>query len=206
MERLKANMGIAKHRFRNHEINPETEILIIGTFNPDTPENTADFFYGRQRNFLWTLLPTAYGDESLKGKPKQEKLDYIKEKRVDFIDLISEVDVDETSNYDDDYLDKRVTKWRNVIAELEQLKKLRKVCFSRKSFSGIPKMKERIEDIRLYCEKWGIHFEYLATPARFYRADKQEEWSRFLNNNTQFRTSRFIGDGSEISIIRKDDN
>lgn len=180
MDRLKEKMAIVKHRFRNHKINPDTEILIIGTFNPDTPENIADFFYGRQRNFLWTLVPKAFGDESLKGKTREEKLLFINSKSIDFIDLISEVDVDETSNYDDDYLDSKVKTWRNVIVEIEQLKKLSKVCFSRKSFSGIPKMKERIESIRLHCEQWGIHFEYLTTPARFYRADKQEEWTKFL--------------------------
>jgi G:T/U-mismatch repair DNA glycosylase len=174
-------MAIVKHRFRKHELNPDTETLIIGTFNPDTPENVADFFYGRQRNFLWTLVPKAFGDESLKGKTRQEKIEYIRERKIDFIDLISEVSVEEVSNYDDDYLDSKVTTWRNVLSEIEQLKKLNKVCFSRKSFSGIPKMKERIENIRLYCEKWGIRFEYLTTPARFYRADKQDEWTNFLN-------------------------
>ena len=95
---------------------------------------------------------------------------------------------------------------RTLQPEIEQLKKLNKVCFSRKSFSGIPKMKERIESIRLYCQQWGIHFEYLTTPARFYRADKQDEWTEFLNGDKQFRASRFISDGSEITIIKKDDN
>jgi len=66
-----------KHRFINHTINPKTEILIIGTFNPDTEENIADFFYGRSRNFLWTLLATAYNEASLKGQPRDEKLKFI---------------------------------------------------------------------------------------------------------------------------------
>ena len=207
MDRLKQEeMTIIKHRFRNHEINQETETLIIGTFNPDTPENVADFFYSRQRNFLWTLVPKAFGDESLKGKTREEKISYVKKRNIDFIDLISEVDVDESSNYDDNYLDSRVTTWRNVIVEIEQLKKLNKVCFSRKSFSGIPIMKERIESIRLCCEQWGIHFEYLTTPARFYREDKQDEWTRFLNGTKGIRFERFTSDGSDITIIKKDDN
>lgn len=172
---------LVRHRFLNHTIDPETEILIIGTFNPDTPENEADFFYGRQRNFLWTLVPKSFGDESLKNHTKQEKLNYIRRQKIDFIDLICEVDVDEVSNYDDAYLDSRVISWRDVISEIEQLKKLKKVCFSRKSFSGIPNMKEKIEAVRLYCDKSGIRFMYLTTPARFYRADKQEEWTNFLN-------------------------
>ena len=57
-----------KHRFVDHKIDVNTEILVVGTFNPETPENIADFFYGRQRNFLWTLMPTAFGENSLKGK------------------------------------------------------------------------------------------------------------------------------------------
>lgn len=44
-------------------------------------------------------------------------------------------------------------------------------------------MRERIEKIRLYCENEGIGFEYLATPARYYRADKQDEWTRFLKGD-----------------------
>lgn len=196
-------MTIVKHRFQKHEINPETETLIIGTFNPDTSENVADFFYGRQRNFLWTLVPKAFGDESLKGKTRQEKISYVKKRKIDFIDLVGEVDVDETSNYNDGYLDSRVTTWRNVIAEIEQLKKLNKVCFSRKSFSGIPKMKERIESIRLHCERLGIQFKYLTTPARFYRADKQDEWTKFLNSGERIRFERFTSDGSDITIIKK---
>ncbi len=62
-----------RHRFIDHNINPKTETLVIGTFNPDTKENIADFFYGRQRNFLWTLIPTAFNETSLKGKTRNEK-------------------------------------------------------------------------------------------------------------------------------------
>ena len=70
-------MTIIKHRFLSHEINSATEILIIGTFNPDAKDNKAEFFYGRDRNFLWRLLPTAFGIENLKDKTKREKLDFI---------------------------------------------------------------------------------------------------------------------------------
>lgn len=30
-----------KHRFLDHQIHPETAILIIGTFNPETSDNNA---------------------------------------------------------------------------------------------------------------------------------------------------------------------
>jgi len=174
-----------KHRFLDHQIDPNTEILVIGTFNPDTEENVADFFYGRQRNFLWALIPTAFNETSLKGKSKEEKLEFIKRFKIDFIDLISEVEVDEAANYDDGYIDSKVTEWRNVIAELNKLQNLKKVCLTRKSFGDIPNMKARIDEIKDYCEQRKIPLQFLATPARFYRQDKQTEWSNFFNDGNR---------------------
>jgi G:T/U-mismatch repair DNA glycosylase len=170
-----------RHRFIDHQINPKTEILVMGTFNPDTEENIADFFYGRQRNFLWTLIPTALGEASLKGKSKDEKLKFIERFKIDFIDLISEVEVNEAANYDDGYIDSKVSEWRNVIAELNKLQNLKKICFTRKSFGDIPNMKARIDEIESYCEQRKIPLQLLTTPARFYRQDKQTEWTKFFN-------------------------
>lgn len=173
---------LVKHRFEHHIISPYTEILIIGTFNPDTPENVADFFYGRPRNFLWILVPAAFGDGSLKECAKSEKLAYIKYRKLDFIDLIAEVNVDTPNDYADSYLDKMVTGWNDIIHRAEQLQYLKKICFTRKTFSGIPNMKKRIETISDFCEQKGITFQYLPTPARFYRADKQQEWTNFFTS------------------------
>jgi G:T/U-mismatch repair DNA glycosylase len=36
-------------------------MLIIGTFNPATYKNQADFFYSRGKNYFWRLLPVAFG-------------------------------------------------------------------------------------------------------------------------------------------------
>ncbi len=174
-------MTVIKHRFLDNKINPRAETLIIGTFNPETSDNKADFFYGRQRNHLWTLIPTAFGESNLKGNSKEEKLAFIERQKIGFIDIISSVTVDEVANYYDGYLDSRVSEWRNVISEIEKLKNIKRVCFTRKTFSDIPKMKTEIEKVRQFCEEKKIHFQYLTTPARFYRADKQEEWSSFLN-------------------------
>jgi len=173
-------MTRVKHKFLKHKINPETEILIVGTFNPEGNDNEANFFYSRQRNYLWTLIPKAFGLESLKGKSQSEKLDFITERKIDFIDLIKEIEVDQVLNYYDGYLDKKDKTWRDVISEMENLKNLKKVCFTRKTFSDIPEMKQRIEGIKQYCERWGIKFECLVTPARFYNSDKQAEWTKFL--------------------------
>ena len=67
-------MVIVAHKFKNHHIQPDTEILVIGTFSPDAPKNLADFFYGRNRNNLWKLIPFAFDKESLKSKPTNDKI------------------------------------------------------------------------------------------------------------------------------------
>lgn len=175
-------MTRVRHLMQHHVIRPETETLIIGTFNPDTKDNVADFFYGRQRNSMWVLLPTAYGLGSLKEKSKNEKLSFIKEKQIDFIDLISEVEVEEgeEANYDDAYIDKRVAEWKDVIGEINKLPSLKKVCFTRKTLADVPEMKKRIEEIEMHCKKNKIYFQYLKTPARTYSEVKQKIWSEFF--------------------------
>lgn len=175
-------MILVKHRSRNHEINPETEILIIGTFNPDTEKNQADFFYGRRQNFLWRLLSRAFHYYDLKGHNKEDKLHFMYKNGIDFTDLIEEVLVDQgkEANYDDVYLDSSVARWTDVIRQMKALKKLRKVCFTRRSFGGIPNMKSRIDEIGTYCRENHIQFQCLTTPSRFYREDKQAEWTKFF--------------------------
>lgn len=175
-------MITVKHRFLNHQISPDTETLIIGTFNPETPDNTAEFFYGRSRNFLWRLLPTAFDEPDLKPASREEKLDFIKKYKLDLIDLIQEIIVEDgqEANYYDGYIDSRVKVWTSVLAELDQLSYLKRVCFTRKTYIDIPCMKKQVDEIKSYCEARGILFKALITPARFYREDKQAEWSEFL--------------------------
>lgn len=175
-------MRTIKHRFTDHQINSNTETLIVGTFNPDTKDNQAEFFYGRERNFLWKLMPIAYKESDLKQANLQEKLSFISRQRIDFIDLISEIEVEEgqEANYYDGYIDNKVTKWRDVVTEIEKLRFLKRVCFTRKTFSDIPNMKKQIEAILEHCEKERIYFKALTTPARFYSTEKQIEWTNFL--------------------------
>jgi G:T/U-mismatch repair DNA glycosylase len=175
-------MTIIKHRFFQHKINTNTETLIVGTFNPDTADNEAEIFYGRKRNFLWRLLPTAFGNINLKDKSKKEKIDFIQDRKIDFIDLILEVNVEvgEETNYEDKYLDDKVTEWRNVIDEIKKLDKLKRVAFTRKTLSDIPKMKIRVEEIQKYCNEKQILFQFLKTPARTYSVGKQKIWTDFF--------------------------
>ena len=174
------------HKFLTHEIDPSTETLIIGTFNPNSKENNeTDFYYGRGRNFLWTLLPKAFNlDLNLKGKPKNEKLNFILNQKIGFIDLISSVNMDEdqTGNYKDSYLDGMEIEWRDVVSEIEKLPHIKRVAFTRKSDTDIPNMKVRIEEIEKFCAEHKIKCIRLTTPARFYNDKKQDEWNSFFQN------------------------
>lgn len=173
-----------RHKFQHHTINPETETLIVGTFNPDATNNYAQFFYGRTQNFLWRLLPTAFGERDLKDQNKEAKMHFMQRRKIDFIDLIAEVDIEagQETNYLDSYLDGRITECRAVTLEMEKLPNLKRVCISRKTLTDIPNMSLLIERIQLYCQKRGILFAMLTTPARMYTEEKQAVWSGFLNS------------------------
>jgi len=173
---------IIPHRFLQYPLDPGTEILIVGTFNPETEKNPAEIFYGRSRNYLWRLLPLALGAPDLKAKGNPDKLDFIKAHKIGFIDLVAEVKVDMGSEtkYGDDYIDNRVTQWRDVISEMGKMKRLKKVCFTRKTFSDIPQMKKRAKEVEAYCNEKLISFQYLPTPARIYSQSKQDEWKNFF--------------------------
>lgn len=171
-----------RHRLRHHPIDPGTRILIVGTFSPDVEGNPADSFYGRVRNHFWTLITAAFGEPSLKGKTKEEKLAFARRHHLDFIDLIEELEVDigQECNYNDDYIDGRVKSWFDVKAEIEKLTRLEKVCFTRRSFSQIPNLRSKIAEIEQLCREKDIRFAYLTTPSRFYSKAKEEEWRAFF--------------------------
>ncbi|RZK45136.1 MAG: hypothetical protein EOO61_01065 [Hymenobacter sp.] len=157
--------------------------MIVGTFNPETEANEADFFYGRSRNFLWRLLPTAFGCEDLKRRSKNDKINFIRQHRIDFVDLITQVEVDpgEEANYDDIYLDSKKPALNDIVAELKKLAHIKRVCLTRKTLAGIPNMKRKVDEIQDYCAKNGIDFSLLKTPARTYSVSKQAIWSGFFN-------------------------
>lgn len=171
-----------KHRFIHHQIAPDTETLIIGTFNPDIRENPAEFFYSRSKNYLWTLVPIALGDDNLKGKTKPEKIAFIKKHKIDFIDLISEIEVqdNEKLNYTDTLIDGKVTKWAKIKEEISKLQHLKRIGFTRRTFAKVPNIQKKIEEVKHHADQKGIIFQFLTTPARFYNQRKQEEWDLFL--------------------------
>lgn len=174
-------MPLLSHKFRDHIIDPKTEILIIGTFNPEIPEGP-DFFYGRPRNFLWQLLPQAFGLPSLKYAGLQAKQDFMREYRVDFADLIGSVNVEagQEQNVADVYIDSRVQSWKRIKPIMDHLPDLSAVFFTRKTFGGIPNIRREIFEIKEYVRDRRLYFACLETPARNPAAAKQQFWVRKL--------------------------
>jgi G:T/U-mismatch repair DNA glycosylase len=165
------------HKFKDHQVAADTEILILGTFSGDTEEGT-DFFYGRSRNFLWHLLPQCWAREPLKEAGLEEKKRFMTERKVDFADLIHAIDVPEgeEKNVDDAFIDSQATEWKNIIGIMESLPKLKAVYFTRKTFNGIPNTKKHLGPIVDYCRQKNIRICKLETPAKFYSPEKLQQW------------------------------
>jgi hypothetical protein len=97
------------HKFKNElnleRIDFEPTTLIVGTFVPGWPANTADWFYGRTRdadgnmiNNFWDVLPRLYGEQSLIDAGPQEWKQFCREKQIALTDLISSIDDADADN------------------------------------------------------------------------------------------------------------
>jgi len=178
-------LATIKHKFIEHQVCSNTKILIIGTFNPDVNGNEAEFFYGRNRNYLWNLLPGVFNQKGLKNSALIEKKKFMESYKIDFADLIEEIKIDmgQENNYSDDYIDSKASKWNNIINILKSLRGIKEVYFTRSTFSGIPNIEIKIREIESYCTSNSIKFDYLLTPARFESENKIKRWKEVFNRN-----------------------
>lgn len=171
-------MPVIPNKFRDHRVSDSTQILILGTFSPDIP-GAPDFFFGRSRNYLWHMLPKCFGLGPLKDAPLEKKRDFMANFRVDFADLIAEIEsVEEDDQHEDeDLYDGRVHRWNDVIGLIDSLKELKAVYFTRKTFNGIPNMKQQMKLIARHCQEKGIRICKLDSPSRHYSDEKQQQWT-----------------------------
>lgn len=176
-----------KHKFLPRKLNPDTEILVIGTFNPDIPSNSAAFFYSRGHTAFWELMSAIFGEKCLRYSSVEDKEAFIKRHKIDFTDLIETIDMPEedAANYRDVNLDKYLNKANrtDVKAEIARLKHLKKVCFTRKTFSSIPNIQGKIKEVEQFCTEKKIKFKYLLSPANYGKIDPQQRfelWEEFF--------------------------
>jgi G:T/U-mismatch repair DNA glycosylase len=170
-------MAIIPHKLPHYQPNPATEILILGTFTPDVP-GAPDFFYGRTRNFLWHLLPQAYGLAPLKDESLAQKQAFMAQHNIDFADMMQSLDLPEglEAEAEDDAADAYVSEWNNVIAIIDALPHLKAIYFTRKTFNGLPNVRAQITPLAQHCRQKGIRFCKLETPARHYSETKLQQW------------------------------
>ena len=171
-------MPVILHKFRDYQPDPQTEILILGTFVPDL-KDSPDFFYGRTRNFLWHLLPQCWGLEPLKDAPLARKKEFMSAYYVDFSDIIRSIEVPEGEELisDDAFIDNHISEWSDMQALIDKLPNLKAVYFTKKTFNGVPLMRERVKGIADYCLAGNIRFCKLETPAKFYSPEKLKQWT-----------------------------
>ena len=173
------------HRFLNLLI-PEWEIehLFIGTFNPSWNDNNADqadYFYGRNRNNFWCILPLVFGGENLKYQELNFKLEYIQQHKIGITDLIktvinadanNQIDVDNlTQGFSDKVLDTyelefNIENIKKLI--LNNLKTIKGVYLTRSTLNGIKKIAASWNEIEKFCTDLNIHTNKLKTPASYW--------------------------------------
>ena len=170
-------MSTVIHKFIDYQVNPKTEILILGTFTPDGVEGP-DFFYGRERSFLWHLLPICWGLPDLKDAPLADKQAFMAEYKVDFADFIQSINVPEglEQNVDDSFIDSHVDQWKDIGSLIDSLPNLQAVYFTRKTFNGIPNTRAQLSLITDRCRQRNIRLCKLETPAKFFSPEKQQQW------------------------------
>lgn len=166
-----------QNKFRRHLPDPETEILILGIFSADVP-GSPDFFYGRDRNFLWHLLPICWGLPSLKDSPLEEKKRFMASHKIDFADLIFSVDIPdgEPLNADESFIDGHVEEWNDCSRLIDSLPALKAVYFTRKTFNGIPNTRRQVNGMADLCRRKNIRMCKLDTPSKFFSVEKQQQW------------------------------
>lgn len=171
-----------KHKFLDIYLLEGRKILIIGTFNPAVTCNDAEFFYGRAKNFFWRLLPEVFGEESLKGDIQKQK-EFIKEYDIELSDLILSVEMSEKDicSYGDDKLTSVIEYNTNNIIKSLAKGTTKEGYFTRKTFDkSVENIKTEVYKIKEYCERNGIKFVFLPTPARFYNEKKLLEWREYF--------------------------
>lgn len=176
-----------EHKFKDHEVDANTKILILGTFNPGI-EDGPDFFYGRPKNYLWELLPVCFNQTSLKEESLEFKKEFMLKYHIDFADIIHSVvvPVEKANNVSDIYIDNKVKSWKEIKELIDGLKYIEAVYFTRITFQGIPNIHQKVKSISQHCinREKKIRFSLLETPSRFINAKKQQHWSDIIIRQT----------------------
>lgn len=199
------------HKFieylRAEHIDFEPRFLIIGTFNPEWPEdNYAEWFYGRtNNNYFWETLPRMFQEESLRiNFNHNDWKDFCSRNQVVLTDLITSINDAERDNphhfeiiskfrdaeFADTFEDFEMT---NILEILENNPKIEKVFFTRNQ--GVDLFDNEINIINDYCKNHNILFSYLLTPsknARFQMGGYEPQNPNLARNLSNFIYEKWL--------------
>jgi hypothetical protein len=188
------------HFFCGKALNTNSNILIIGTFNPSNSScqktNNAEWFYGRKQSKFWRYLPSALTGESLhiNDNPNVNVeiwKQYCLNNKIVIIDLIKLINSNELlPNFGDREVEMKIevnlsnTNYFNISDAFKDIK-FNKVIYSLNwSDKNIYKLKEirdiiNQELIQNGCINNAQQIKYCKTPSR---NDAYQSWYDALNN------------------------
>ncbi|KQN35793.1 hypothetical protein ASE92_06510 [Pedobacter sp. Leaf41] len=157
--------------------------LIIGTFNPEWPENNqAEWFYGRTHdsygkpnNNFWDVLPRVYGEDSLINNHPTKWKDFCRRNKIAITDLITTIDDAYSPKHDKlmgSYSDANIaTKFNNhivtdIVNLLQNHSTIKNIYLTRGSGSFWNSL---WQPIKVYAVANGLHATQILTPSKFAR-------------------------------------
>ncbi|MBC6491541.1 hypothetical protein ACFSQD_12735 [Flavihumibacter stibioxidans] len=159
------------------------QTLIIGTFNPEkawAEKNTARYFYGRERNLLWNVLPEFAGEPPVPKSSVEEQIALLKRHQIGLTDLLIRIEDADLGNAEHrrriaTFLDKDLEQFSSFtwntpyILELLAAGGVEAVYFTRlgKPQQARPRensFEQQMRIIEAYCHTAGIPVFRLHTP------------------------------------------
>ena len=152
-------------------------ILMIGTFNPNVPDNPAKWFYGRiKKNYFWEVLPRIYAEQSLRNEPVFKWKLFCKKHGIAITDVICSVQDADLTNPEhlklmQSYRDSDLAKFFHhfelvdLVSILQQHTSIQSVYVTRSISDSF--WKKKLTNVIDYCQTHNISFQPLLTPSGF---------------------------------------
>ena len=188
-----------QRQFCGQPINSNSNILIIGTFNPSDEScekpNNAKWFYGRKQNKFWRYMPTALTGHSLHqidnpaGYPQTWK-HFCLDNKIVIIDLIKKININDIlPNFEDREVECKInhdlsnTDIFNIESAFNGItfnKVLYSLTWSDRKIQKIRQIRNRINQLLLIngCINNEQQIKYCLTPSR---NDAYQSWNEAIN-------------------------
>lgn len=168
------------HKFAHHltlaALDFEPTTLIVGTFNPALPNNSAEWFYGRtQHNHFWDVLPRLYNQPTLLHESPAQWQHFCHEHRIamtDMLHTIVDADLSQAehvailSSYSDSEITKHFFDFNtvNIVRLLRTHPSIQRVYITRTPDTF---WKHLLYPVKKYCEAYQIRLQPLLTPSGY---------------------------------------